>query len=286
MRLTSSAVLSAAFLVLAPAAAHAADGTFERTLKVNGPVLLGVDTGSGSIHVSPGAGSDVHIVGHVHSSGGFFGGGGSADDRVKQVVSNPPVNQAGNIISIGHNFHVNNVSIDYEITTPRGTDLRADSGSGDIRVQDDGGPAQLRTGSGSVEASGLSDHVSIETGSGDITADMLSALDVKAQTGSGSITLRNVQSGLWAHTGSGSIKVAGRPLSAWRLETGSGSIELDTKGAPLSLDATTGSGDLSYSGGNWKQTSTGVIKQHLTGNAGGGGPEVRALTGSGDVHVR
>ena len=291
MRVTGSSVLFAAILCLLPSAARAADGTFERTLKVNGPVLLGVDTGSGSIHVSPGPGSDVHIVGHVHTGGGWLGGGwlgggSSADDRLKQVVNNPPINQAGNIISVGHNFHVNNVSIDYDITTPRGTDLRADSGSGDIRVQDNGGPAQLRTGSGSVEATGLSDHVSIETGSGDITADMLSALDVKAQTGSGSITLRNVQSGLWAHTGSGDIKIAGRPLSAWRLETGSGSIDLDTKGAPLSLDATTGSGDLNYSGANWKQTSTGTIRQHLTGNASGGGPEVRALTGSGDVHVR
>ncbi len=276
----------AAFLAAAllPASmARAADGTFDRVLKVNGPVLLGIDTGSGNIHVSAGPPGAVHIVGHIHAGNSWFGGSGS-DDRVKQLAGTPPIDQAGNIISIGHNLHLNNISIDYEITTPRGTDLRADSGSGDIRVQDNGGPVQLRTGSGGIEASGLSDHVSLESGSGSITADMLSALDVKAQTGSGDITLRNVQSGLWAHTGSGSLKISGKPLSGWKLETGSGDITLDTAGAPLSLNATTGSGDLAYSGGGFRQVSQ--SRDRLTGDAGGGGPMVRASTGSGSIHIR
>ena len=120
MKKLCSAVLVAGVFAGLSSAALAADGTFERTLKVSGPVLLGIDTGSGNIHVSPGPGNTVHIVGHVHSgNGGWFGGGGGgADDRVKQVVANPPVNQAGNIISLGHNFHAENISIDYEITTP------------------------------------------------------------------------------------------------------------------------------------------------------------------------
>ncbi len=270
--------------LLLPGVALAADASFERTLKVNGPVLLGVDTGSGNIHVSAGPVNSVHIVGHVHGSNGWFGGA-SSDEGVKQIAANPPLTQAGNIISLGHNFHENNISIDYEITTPRGTDLRADSGSGDVRVEDNGGPVELKTGSGNVQATGLSDNVSLESGSGNITATMLSASDVKAQTGSGDITLSNVKSGLWAHTGSGSLKISGRPLAAWRLETGSGDATLDTGGAPLSLNATTGSGDIQYSGGQLKQTSSGT-KQHLTGDANGGGPQVRVNTGSGDIHIR
>ncbi len=277
-------LLLACAATLLPAIALAADQTFERTLRVSGPVLLGVDTGSGSIHVTPGAVNTVHIVGHVHSSGGFFGGG-SGEDRVKEVVASPPVTQAGNIISIGRDLHVNNVSIDYEITTPRGTDLRANSGSGDIRVEDNGGPVELKTGSGSIQGSGLSDRVSLESGSGTIQATMLSPRDVKAQTGSGDITLSNVQSSLWAHTGSGSINISGRPLAAWKLETGSGNITLDTHGAPLALDASTGSGDLAYQGGMLQQASS-ESKHHLVGTANGGGPQVHAITGSGDIHVR
>ncbi len=272
-------------VALAGPAALAADGTFERTLKVNGPVLLAVDTESGNIHVSAGAVDSVHIVGHVHASnGGLFGGGSPSEDRVKQIVANPPLNQAGNIISLGHNFHAHNISIDYEITTPRGTDLRADTGSGDVRVEDNGGPVELKTGSGNVKGTGLSDHVALETGSGDIEATMLSARDVKAQTGSGNITLKNVQSGLWAHTGSGNLRVSGKPLAGWKLESGSGNVTADTGGAPMSLSAETGSGDLKYAGGALKQAST-ASKQHLVGDANGGGPQVRITTGSGNVTV-
>ena len=285
MKLLRSSILVAGSLAILSSSALAADGTFERTLKVNGPVLLGIDTGSGNIHVVPGAADTVHIVAHVHSVSSFFSGGSSAEDRVKQVVSNPPITQAGNIISLGHNFHVNNVSIDYDITTPRGTDLRAESGSGDIRVQDNGGPVELKTGSGNIQGSGLSDHVQLETGSGNITADMLSSRDVKAQTGSGDITLKNVQSGLWAETGSGNIQVTGKPLAAWKLQTGSGNITADTAGAPLTLNATTASGNLAYEGGDFKQTS-GSSKEHLTGDAHGSGPLLRATTGSGNIHIK
>lgn len=285
MKRIYSAVLVAGAFAMVSSAALAADGTFERTLKVGGPVLLGIDTGSGNIHVSPGPGNSVHIVGHVHSGNGAWFSGGNADDRVKQVVANPPINQAGNIISLGHNFHVENISIDYEITTPRGTDLRANSGSGDIRIEDEGGPVQVQTGSGNIDASGLSDHVSLETGSGNISASMSSALDVKAQTGSGNIGLKNVQSGLWAHTGSGDIDVSGKPMASWKVESGNGNVTLHTGGSPLSLNATSGSGDINYSGGNLKQTG-GNNSHHVIGDANGGGPQVRVSTGSGDVKVQ
>jgi hypothetical protein len=275
-------VAAAGLLCLLPAVAHAADGSFERRLTVKGPVLLAVDTGSGSIHISPGGTNEVHIVAHVHASSSWMGGGGSADDRVKQVVDNPPINQAGNIISIGKQMTVQNVSIDYEITTPRGTDLRADTGSGDIRITDNGGPVQAKTGSGSIVADGLSDHVNLESGSGEIHASMLSSVDVKAQTGSGDIQLKNVQGTLWAHTGSGDLQVSGRPSSGWKLETGSGSVTLDLGDAPFSIDAETGSGSFESSPAINSHVQD---KHHTVGDVRGGGPQIRVSTGSGDIRV-
>lgn len=283
LRQSRPVLLLLAAVFACASSAFAADGTFDRTLKVNGPVVLGVDTDSGNIHVTAGAVSTVHIVGHLHSSKGWFGGD-DATARLQQLVANPPINQAGNIISMGHNLHLNNISIDYEITAPRGTDVRANTGSGDIVVRETGAPAELRSGSGNVNASGLSGHVALETGSGDIDADMLSALDVKAQTGSGDITLKNVQSSLWAQTGSGTLHIAGKPLAAWKLQSGSGDVELQTAGTPLSLNATTGSGDIHVEGGTLKQTN-GSMKDHLVGTVNGGGPEVRIVTGSGDIRI-
>jgi len=271
------AIAGAAMLGVVPVAALAADGSFERKLQVKGPVLLSVETGAGSIHVQAGAANEVHIVAHVHANGG------SAEERVRQVVASPPVVQTGNIISVGKQMKVQNVAIDYEITTPRGTDLRADSGAGEIRIADNGGPVKAHTGSGRIEASGLSDHVNLETGSGDIQASLLSSLDVKAQTGSGSIQLKNVQGSLWAHSGTGDVSVSGRPAGGWKLETGTGNVTLDAGGAPYSLDAETGSGAVEAGAAI---SSSGSDTHHLIGNVGGGGPKVRINTGTGNIRIQ
>jgi len=279
---TSTLLALAAFAVLAPAAARAADGTFDKTLHVSGQVMLSVNTGSGYIHVSPGSGSEVHIIGHVHANG--WGFGDSADDRVHQVVANPPIEQTGNIISIGkHTNGLHNVSIDYDITTPRGTDLEANSGSGDLRLQDVGGSLKANTGSGSIQANGVTGRVALETGSGDIRADLHAASDVKAETGSGGIHLQGVDGALFAETGSGDIEIGGQPTSNWKLETGSGSVTLNVGSAHFSLDASTGSGDVHS---DPPLTMHGTLeKHHVQGDINGGGPTVRVETGSGDIRI-
>src|SRR5450432_2425886 len=120
-------IAAAAGLLLSPVLAFAAEGTFDRRLDVHGSVVLTVDTGSGYIHLSPGPDSMVHIVGHVHAGenrlfGIAWGANyGTPEERVKKVVGNPPVQQVGDTIRVGKQQHVQNVSIDYEITTPRNT---------------------------------------------------------------------------------------------------------------------------------------------------------------------
>lgn len=282
MMLRRSTMLATAVLVaLAPVAARAADGTFDKTLHVNGQVMLSVSTGSGYIHVSQGAGNEVHIVGHVHANG--WGFGATADDRVHQVVANPPIEQTGNIIAIGrHTDWIHNVSIDYEITVPHGTQLEASSGSGDLRLLDFGGPLKASTGSGSIQASGATGIVDLGTGSGDIRAD-LHADDVKAHTGSGTIHLQGVDGSLYAHTGSGDIEVGGKPTAGWKIETGSGSVTLNTGGARFTLDASTGSGDVHS---DPPLTTHGSLERHhVQGDINGGGPTVRISTGSGDIRI-
>lgn len=278
----STILFAAAFATLVPAAALAADGTFDKTLHVSGQVMLQVSTGSGYIHVSPGSGSEVHVIGHVHANG--WGLGASADDRVHQAVSNPPIEQTGNIITIGrHQDWMRNISIDYDITTPKGTQLEASSGSGDLRLLDLGGNLKANTGSGSVQVTGATGRVALETGSGDIRADLSGANDVKAETGSGSIHLQGVVGGLFAETGSGDIEVGGRPSSGWKLETGSGSVTVNVGNAGFTLDASTGSGSVHS---DPPITTHGSLERHhVQGDINGGGPTVRVHTGSGDIRI-
>ena len=274
--------IGVAMLAISPAILLASDGTFDKTLQVSGQVTLSVNTGSGYIHVSPGRDNEVHIIGHVHASS--WGGFGSAEDRVKEVVANPPIEQSGNTITVGKHTNYHNVSIDYEVTTPKGTNLEASSGSGDLRLSDLGGPLKANTGSGNIDATGLSGRVDLQTGSGDVRAQIQSAPEVKAQTGSGTIQLHGVTGGLFAGTGSGDIEVTGQPGSSWKLETGSGSVTMNTGSAKFSLDATTGSGSIHSDPPI--STHGSLERHHITGDINGGGPTVRVETGSGDIRIK
>ena len=99
LTLKAAAGLLVAMSIYLPAIALAAEKSFDRMLTVNGPVTLHVSTGSGYIRVSSGSDNEVHIIGHVQASHGWMGG--NSEDQIKQVVDNPPIEQAGNIIRIG-----------------------------------------------------------------------------------------------------------------------------------------------------------------------------------------
>ena len=273
---------TATLVLLVPAAARAAQGTFDRTLHVSGAVMLSVHTGSGYIHVTPGAGNEVHIVGHVQANG--WGMGPSAEERVQRVVNNPPIQQDGNIVTIGgHEDWLNNVSIDYDITAPRGSQLEASTGSGDLRLAGLGSSLKASTGSGDIQASGFTGHVELQSGSGDIHADLQSANDVNAHSGSGTIQISGVNGSLFAQTGSGDIEITGRPSADWQLHTGSGDVTLNVGNAPFTLDASTGSGDISSDPAI--STHGGLGHHHIAGEVNGGGPTVRVETGSGDIRI-
>ena len=296
-----------AALTLTATAAFAAEGSFEKTLAVSGAPSLSVATGSGYVHVYSGTDSQVHVIGRVHVRAGLFGGAGDAEAKVKQIVADPPIKQFGNTITIGAEhgesslFH--NVSIDYEITTPSGTTLKAASGSGDLeiggiegavtaetgsggmRVENIGANARLETGSGSIHATNVHGAATLQTGSGNLELELSGAGDVKAQTGSGSIRISGINGGLRAEAGSGNIEVAGNPTAEWRLESGSGSVAANVgSAAKFSLNAETGSGSIHVEQPLLSQDTRN--RQHVVGTVNGGGPTLRATTGSGNITIR
>ena len=273
--------VAAAAFTLAALPALASEANFERNLTVNGRVELHVFTGSGNVHLKSGSDGQVHIYGHVKSN---WGGGGDSDQRVRQIAANPPIEQTGNIVRIGaHHENLHNISIDYEIQAPANAFLEANSGSGNVTVENVGEDARLGTGSGNIHATGLHGGFTANTGSGDIYIEQTGSGDVKAQTGSGNLELHNVHGALRGTTGSGDIRITGTPAGDWHLETGSGNIEFSSGGSSFTLDASTGSGSVHTDREMSVQGS--FDKHHITGKIGGGGPTVRIQTGSGDVRI-
>jgi len=252
---------------------------FDRALSVSGEAQLFVSTGSGDIHLTRGSGNEVHIHGKIHVSHN------GSQEQARQIAANPPIEQSGNVIRVGqqHEQHWRGISIDYQIEAPAGIVLAATSGSGDIVDEGVGQNAKLETGSGDIRATGLQGAFEVKTGSGNITADQTGQGDVKADTGSGDIEIKNLHGSFRGQTGSGDIKATGTPSAPWTLGTGSGNIEIWAGSAPLTLDASTGSGSVTS---DHEMLVKGSLNQHhLTGNLNGGGPLVRVQTGSGDVRV-
>lgn len=275
-----SQILPALFAtVLLTVAAHAGD--FERTLHVSGATDVYVSTGSGGIHIFPGSDSEVHIKAHVHAG---WNAGGDIEERIKQISANPPITQNGKDIRIGEvdaedRRRYNNISIDYEISAPKGVALDLRSGSGDVEVDNVGRFLKGSTGSGSIRAHGIGGPSDLHSGSGDIELQQQASGEVKASTGSGSIRINGLNGPLTARTGSGDIEANGALTGPSKLQSGSGSIRAHVgKDSHLSVDATTGSGTIRIAGNSSEH-------HHLSAPLNGGGAALEAHTGSGDIEI-
>ncbi len=252
--------------------------SFDRTLTAGGAAQLSVSTGSGSIRITRSSGNEIRVHGQIHVSEE------GSEEEARQIAANPPIEQNGDSIRVGqHQEHWHGISIDYRIEAPAGTQLSANSGSGEVIDEGVGKDAKLQTGSGDIRATGLEGAFTVKTGSGNIVAEQTGQGDVVAETGSGDIELKDIHGGFHGETGSGDIKANGTPSSSWTLQTGSGSIELWTGNAGVTLDASTGSGSVNSEHEMVVQGS--FDHHHIHGTLNGGGPTIRVQTGSGDIRL-
>lgn len=272
--------------VLSVSTVALADNTFDKTLNVSGPADIYVATGSGNIHVVPGNGGQIHIVGHVHAGWSSFG---DVNSRVQRIVENPPITQSGNTVRVGevtdHSLF-NNISIDYEINVPADTALDLHSGSGDVEVNNVGRFLKAGSGSGGIRVRGSHGPIDIESGSGDLQVDDAGAGDVKAKTGSGSIRVNGFSGSFTARTGSGDIEALGRLQNGGMITTGSGDVRLHlTPDSRFTVEAATGSGDIRVKMPGVVAANTDTSRHHVTTDVNGGGPALQIRTGSGDIEI-
>jgi hypothetical protein len=198
-----------------------AEGSFQRTLQVSGPVNIDLTTGSGNVNVRTGTSGQVQITGRVKVTNWL---GASSEERVKQITDNPPIQQSGNDIHIGNRsdselFH--NVSISYDLVVPADTRLHSHTGSGNQDVSGLHRVVEADAGSGGLRISDIGDTVRADTGSGNIQIDRVKG-SVRAKAGSGSIHATDVAGGFEGRTGSGHITLDQTAPGAVRAETGSG----------------------------------------------------------------
>jgi hypothetical protein len=293
------------FFILATSLAGFASviGTFDRSFQVSGPVDMEVLTRSGDITVHNGAAGTVSIHAKIHSGNSWFGGDHQAE--VQELQKNPPIRQSGNSIRIDY-VNLNNISIDYDITVPEDTALRAhtgsgdqnieglkgnvelESGSGDMRLARLTGDMRFQTGSGNVKGRELSGPAKIKAGSGDIEIEETGVGDVEVRTGSGNITVSGINGGFHAEAGSGDIHGKGSPKNIWSVRTGSGNVTLNVPsdtGFDVDISSSSGSVTVGHPVTTTIQGHVPESRKSVVGKVLGGGPVISVHTGSGEIQL-
>jgi putative adhesin len=299
------AVHALAFVVICSLAGFASVvGTFDRSFQVNGPVDLELLTRSGDITVRAGSSGSVSIHAKIHSGNSWFGGDNRGE--IQELQANPPIRQNGNSIRIDY-VNLRNISVDYEITVPEETAVRAHTGSGDQTVEGVRGNADLESGSGDLRLARLTGDLHFQTGSGNVRAHQISGPargkagsgdieleevgsgDVDIRTGSGNITVHGINGGFRAEAGSGDIRGDGTAKNMWSVRTGSGNVTLRVPSElAFDVDISTSSGTVTM-GHPVTTTVQGRIQESrksIVGKVRGGGPTISVHTGSGDIHVQ
>ena len=286
------------------AVASTPQGTFEKTFQVSGPVDLEAQTRSGDITVRSGPAGSVSIRGKIFVGDHWLFGNRHTD--VSDIEQHPPLRQDGNSIRIDY-VNARDISVDYEITVPADTTIRArsgsgnqtidgthgnadlQSGSGDMKLTHISGEIRLQTGSGNVRAREIAGPVRGGTGSGDIEVEETSAGDIDLHTGSGNITARGIQGAFRAEAGSGDITAEGTMAGAWDIHTGSGNVHIRLPAnAAFDANLSTSSGTLSVDA-PITMTVQGRVQEtrkSINGKVRGGGPLLTLRTGSGDIHIQ
>jgi len=287
-----------------------ASGSFEQALSVDGPIILDVSTGSGSIKISSGNAGQVEITGYIKvSSGWFFSKRSSREmqELVDRLESEPPVSLSNGRLQVGHikdKAFRRNVSISYEVVVPADTQVKshtgsgsqtisgvigpveAGTGSGKVTLTDIGGAVNARSGSGAIRADDIAGAFEAHTGSGSVRLTQVAPGDVVVSTGSGSSELHGVVGALHVRAGSGRVKIDGQQAGAWDVDTGSGSVRITLpEDAAFNLDAQTSSGGITLGHPLTTTVQGKVSKKRLKGDVRGGGDLLKIETGSGGIRI-
>ncbi len=263
----------------------------EQSFEVGEAPRLEIDNFAGRVTVRTGERGEIRMIAVKQ------GLPGSDLDRVQVEISE---GASGLLIRTRKPSTLSTASVQLEITVPEDTqldlhtgagntevrglrsDVKVDTGSGDVTIADLTGNLDAHTGSGSVTIDGVSGRIQADTGSGSVRISNVAG-DLEAHTGSGSMEVREASGRARLDSGSGSLTYEGDPEGECRFETGSGSITLRLPAdLNMEVDLETGSGsitvDFAVEGQSRKQEVKGTIGR---GDAG----SILAHTGTGSVQL-
>ena len=272
--------------VIAVGLCHAqrTDGSFERSLKVTGPVDLDLATDAGGINVVPGPAGSVHIRGILKAAGNWFNRG-DVEGRIRELETHPPIEQNGNTIRVAVRDQslLKGIAMRLEIEAPAESRLRARADSGGIDVRGIRGPVDCKTDSGGIRVTDIGGEVRAAADSGGIHIRRVSG-PVSAHADSGGIEALEIAGSIDAGADSGGVRVSQTTPAPIKAQTDSGGVDITlARTGGYDINARAGSGRITAP----DVTVSGTISHHeVNGRLRGGGPLVRVSADSGNVDIR
>ena len=255
-------------------------GDYSKSFTVSTRATVHIDTNDGSVRVTAGDAKQVQI--HVTYRG-------YEEGKTLHIESH----QAGDVIELtaraAHGWGpFGLLDLHIEVEMPKDSDLKVETGDGEIHASGLSGHIDLSTGDGSMKVSAMSGVLRFHTGDGGIDGSELDG-QCDADSGDGSITLSGRLDALKARSGDGKIEInaarGSKVESSWSVQSGDGEIEVALPSdLRVTVDASTGDGHVST---DIPITMTGSMsKTRVQGTLNGGGESLTIRTGEGSIRLR
>jgi DUF4097 and DUF4098 domain-containing protein YvlB len=278
---------------------------YEKTVQRQAPISPGsklfVETSSGSITITGGDVTECSVIADIC-------GRAPTEEEAQLLVEQVTIEleTIGNTLTVKADKppsrNNRSVSISYDITVPKQTNIECASSYGAIEIANIEGTASGKTSSGSIEAKNIEgsanldtsygsvncrnitgDNITVKSSSGSITAEIIKG-SAQLTTSYGSITCTDMSDGdIKLKTSSGKIKLSNVSLGDCDAHTSYGSIVSDElKGESIKLHSGSGDIKLTKSSANTTNLSTSygriTCRQITTNN-------ITAKSGSGNLDI-
>ncbi len=285
--MTKTTRILAIWLLVAPAAAGAAD--FSQTVVVQPGGQLEIELDSGHLEIETHELDEVHV--DAYASGGLLGrarfelSGDGRDAKLEGRTGGWAIGQRVRVrVRVPHHFSIDADTSggNVEIAAVDGA-VRAHTSGGKIELDGARGNVELRTSGGSIRVTRVVGELEARTSGGPIrVSETVGEIDV--ETSGGSIDLLDVSGAVRARTSGGPISVRFRERPEGELRTSGGSIRAELPAdAPFDLEAETSGGRIEIDP-EFRVVGE-VHSDKVDGEINGGGPSLELRTSGGNVRV-
>ncbi len=202
---------------------------YERTVQRQTPLAAGstlvAETRFGSVSVAGADVADCNVVAKIIARA-------PTEEEAKQIAEQVKIElerAGGTLKVVAEKPHVKqkrSVSISYNITVPRQTNVQCGSSYGALALTDLNGTIKGKTSSGSIKTHNIQGPVRLETAYGSVSCRHISGDNIRLKSSSGSITAEDIQGPAHLETAYGSVTCTDFSGGDVTLKTSSGKITL------------------------------------------------------------